>query len=196
MYTENRLVRDAFDPPADSGSDSIAFISTPISALTDYYLVNFLRANSADDDGEKLWSAGMERYPVELQRSYDTTKQFLDGAGIKYFPHNYAAQFFWLNLTAEADALGGERNLTALLANNGLALGPGRNYGGPADGYYRLCYTCYTRDVLEQGLTVLVDTVAAVNEQGGGRVRRSLRSLMDFDVDLALRKAYDPRDPL
>jgi len=163
IHSINPEVFGAFRPRDlfHANNESLSFVMTPISSLTTYYLEGLLSA-TANNDGEKVWKRGMQRYARELENSYLAVKERLDEAGISYFEHTHGGQFFWIDLVGPSETVGGELEMTELLSANGVALSPGTIYDAPEEGFYRLCFTCYELDEVLQGVDIVISTVASI----------------------------------
>lgn len=95
------------------------------------------------------------RFAHELMRAYrrvlteqrSATAAALDAKEIAWYPNNHAALFFWLDLRRYLRA-GGEQQLNAHLEEHGIFLLPGQTLACPEPGWFRLCYTCESADVI------------------------------------------------
>jgi aspartate/methionine/tyrosine aminotransferase len=121
IYSTNSQVQATMNPVEGSGIEPLSFVATPISSLTSFYLTGLMQAKAPGNTDLPLYKTGMEHYAKKLEVSHEMTKKKLDELNVDYFDQNYAAQFFWLNLTQEAKLVGSEENLTALLLDAGVA---------------------------------------------------------------------------
>ncbi len=153
---------------------------------TNYHMLQKLFLDAQGNPDPQLANETMAQYLPLLENQYNETAQCLQKGKISYFPDNYGALFFWIDLSAfldrVPDSVSDQPPLCAeiyeyddpreqRLANyisapgnglTGVLLTRGQECFNQEPGYFRLCYTAETLEQVILGVNNMAQALNAL----------------------------------